>query len=185
MDAPYPSHVRVNVKHFGASILDDSFNGWELRSSHLARQVMDDIEFDTFLDDYSEAVDSNSNLEASLVQLLNAIIHISRRYDDPDEEPAVGIKFFAQRDSAKQSDHTRRRDVCVAVAFEDPPTTNIGWNNVLMLLQVEDPWSDSISSRTISEEEEGETFGSSWDLNVEGVESTELIRHHPTSHPAD
>lgn len=148
-DAPYPSHMRVKVADFGPPLLDDT-GGWDTVLDRLSMQVMDDVEFDSFLDDYTEAIESNLNLELTLVQLLNAIFDISRHYDDSDQEPPLKIRFSAQPPSPDAS-NSQSRPVCVALTQRDDIAGNsIGWNNALIILDIQDSWADSNQSHEVT-----------------------------------
>jgi hypothetical protein len=128
------SHIRVKGSHFEEAVFETGVWDWDYPA--LAEHIVDDIEFETYLDDYASAIEDDGDSNHGLVQLFNLILDLSLRYVSESYEPAVKMKMVSQPLPVCPTQSTH--PVCFAMVRRDNPSeASNGWPDALFLLDIQ------------------------------------------------
>lgn len=128
------SHIRVKQCHFEEAIFETGVWDWDYPA--LAEHIVDDVEFDIYLDDYASAIEDGGDPSHCLIQLFNLILDLSLRYVSESYEPAIKMKIVSQALPVHPTQSTH--PVYFAVVRRDNRSEmSHGWADGLFLLDVQ------------------------------------------------
>lgn len=128
------SHIRVNHSHFEEATFETTV--WDLGYTALAEQIVDDVEFETYLDEYISATEYDDDPNRCLVQLFNFILDLALRIVTESYEPPIRMRAISQALPSGLSRSTH--PVCFATAQRDNSTeATHGWSDALFLIELQ------------------------------------------------
>jgi hypothetical protein len=126
------SHIRVKRSHFEEAIFETAV--WDGDYTSLAEHIIDDVEFETYLDEYASASEYDDDPKHCLAQLFNLIIDLALRRVSKNYEPAIRMRVVSQALPVGPIHSTH--PVCFATAQRDHPEAARGWPNAIFLLEI-------------------------------------------------
>lgn len=135
------SHIRVNHSPFEEAVFERTV--WDCDYTALAEHIIDNVEFETYLDEYASATE-HDNPNRCLVQLFNLILDLALRSVSGSREPAIRMTMVSQ---ALPVGTNSTHPVCFAAAQQQDNTSGVirGWRDAIFLLEMQsDPRDASI-----------------------------------------